>query len=101
MTVDWDDPDFEPDVLELIDSRPRDRAIDEAKKDLEIFFKANENSVFYQRQIQVIFEDKYFHWITAYSLSELSQEGKIASDVLTLAGTGKITIYRRKGHRYP
>jgi hypothetical protein len=100
MTVDWDDPDFEPDVLELIDSRPRDRAIDEAKKDLEIFFKANENSVFYQRQIQVIFEDKYFHWITAYSLSELSQEGKIASDVLTLAGTGKITIYRRKGHRY-
>jgi hypothetical protein len=101
MTADdWDDGDFDPDVADAEEVRPRDRVVDEAKRELGAFFEINGKSVFYQRQVQVIFEDKYFHWITAHALSELATEGRIASDALPLPGTGTITIYRAKAHRY-
>src|SRR5579863_3896915 len=99
MTHDYsDDRDFDPDLVEAEEVRPRDRVVDESKEELEEFFKTNSKSVFYQRQVQVIFEGKYFHWITAHALSELAAEGRIASEVLPLLGTGTITIYHARGH---
>jgi hypothetical protein len=95
-----DEPDYDPDVLESEEVRPRDRVVDEAKDELEGFFATNSRSVYYQRQVQVIFEDKYFHWITAHALLELAEEGRIASESLLLPGTGTITMYRAVGHRY-
>jgi len=67
---------------------------------LRTFFDTESNEVFYQRQLQVIFEKSYFHWITARAVSELAAEGHIASDVEPLPPTGTITLYRAKSHRY-
>jgi hypothetical protein len=80
--------------------RERDAVVDEAKKTLIDFFSERTTAVFYQRQLQVIFEGKYFHWITAYALSELVAEGYIAAEALALPNTGSITVYRAKTHRY-
>jgi hypothetical protein len=96
----WDEPEFDPDLEEPEEPRPRDGVVDEAKRELARFFGERSESVFYQRQIQVIFEDKYFHWITSHALLELAAEGRIASENLPLPGTGSITIYRAKRHRY-
>jgi hypothetical protein len=72
------DPDFDPDSYaepeEVVVER-RDPVVDLAKEDLRNLFAKEPESVFYQRQLQVIFEKKYFHWITSHSLSELAREG--------------------------
>jgi hypothetical protein len=57
----WDEPEIDPELEEPEETRPRDRVVDEAKKELKKFFEEHRQSVFYQRQIQVIFENKYFH----------------------------------------
>jgi hypothetical protein len=99
------DPDFEPEEPEIIFEQQRDSFVDEAKAELIQFFSQEPESVFYQRQLQVIFEDKYFHWITVRALSELVQEGKIATEALPLlpgseTTSGFIMFYRSNAHRY-
>ncbi|HVS89159.1 MAG TPA: hypothetical protein VHF01_13190 [Candidatus Acidoferrum sp.] len=97
---DWDEPDFDPESWEEPELPQRDSAIDDAKAVLEGFFARENLRVFYQRQLQIIFEGEFFHWITARALSELVGEGKIASDTLPLPPTGRITLYRATTHRY-
>ena len=101
------DPDFDLDSFveseEVVPER-RDPVVDQAKDDLRSLFAGEPESVFYQRQLQVIFEKKYFHWITSHALSELAQAGSISAQALPLPGTGTstgtITIYRPNGYRY-
>ncbi len=69
--MDFDgDYDYEPDPEEL----PRDTKIDEAKEELRSFFSDRSKEVFYERQLQVIFEKQFFHWITVDALRELVAE---------------------------
>lgn len=98
----WDEPEWSPAYQEPEEGAayPRDPVVDEAKDELRRFFDAEANELFYQRQLQVIFEARYFHWITARALSELRDQGHIASDVEPLPPTGTITFYRNKNHRY-
>ncbi|MGO9641533.1 MAG: hypothetical protein ACLP1Y_09550 [Candidatus Acidiferrales bacterium] len=101
------EPDFDPDSYaereEIVVER-RDPVVDLAKEDLRNLFAEEPESVFYQRQLQVIYEKKYFHWITAHSLSELAREGSLTAEVLPLPGigtaAGTITIYRANAYRY-
>jgi hypothetical protein len=97
------DLDFDPESpgdLEETGAQPRDSYVDLAKSDLGKLFEQESESVFYQRQLQVMFEKKYFHWITVRALSELLQEGSLAAEVLPLPGTGSITFYRSITYRY-
>jgi hypothetical protein len=98
------EPDLDPRELEQADEPEHDTYVDQAKEELVAFFDQRAQSVFYQRQLAVIFEGKYFHWITARALSELVQEGLISSETeLLKAGvtpSGFITIYRANGYRY-
>lgn len=97
------DPDFDPENprdLEEIIAQPRDSFVDQAKSDLKTLFEQESESVFYQRQLQVMFEKQYFHWITVRALSELVQERSLAVEVLPLPGTGTITFYRATSYRY-
>jgi len=101
------DPDFDPEgfteAVEIVVPQ-RDAVVDLAREDLIQLFAKEPESVFYQRQLQIIFEKKYFHWITAHALSELAQEGRVAAEVLPLPGTGTakgtITVYRANAYRY-
>lgn len=88
--------DFEPPEPEL---RPRDSKVDEAKEFLSRFFDENQKTVFYEHQIEVMHEKRFFHWITGKALHELDAEEKIASELVPLAGEVQIRFYRRKSHR--
>src|SRR5215467_1190529 len=75
----FDEPDFDPEAIREPESElARDSFVDLAKSDLITLFGEESESVFYQRQLQVMFEGKYFHWITVRALSELVQEGVLA-----------------------
>lgn len=54
------EPDF-PNELEDIVAQPRDSFVDQAKTELKRLFAQESESVFYQRQLQVMFEGKFFH----------------------------------------
>lgn len=100
MTADWDEPELDPPFDDEVAVPRRDVVVDLAKKSLVEFFDSERERVFYQRQIQIMFEAKFFHWITAHALLELAQEGRIVSETLPLRSTGTITVYHAIGHRY-
>jgi hypothetical protein len=86
---------------EEAEDRPRDGYVDLAKASLKAFFSDNPESVFYQRQLQVMLEGKYFHWITVRALVELVQEGIIAEERLAVPNIGgEIVLYRLSSYRY-
>jgi hypothetical protein len=102
---DFDEPDFDPEIPSHALEEPRDPYVDRAKAELRAFFRDKPKAVFYQRQLQVIFEEKYFHWITVRALKELVEEKAIAASVLPLlggskTGTGSIMLYRATTYRY-
>jgi hypothetical protein len=85
-----------------VEAWPRDTKVDDAKKELLGFFEANPRTVFYEHQLEVIFERRFYHWITGKALHELAADakrGRIASDLLTLSGAVPIRFYRHKSHR--
>jgi hypothetical protein len=92
----WDDPEIDAEVAEY----RRDEKIDEAEVQILDFFRANRGNVFYERQLTVIFERYYFHWITVKALLELSSGGSIKSETLELSSGVPIRFFWTKGNRY-
>lgn len=91
-----DDPEIDVEVVEYA----RDDKIDDAETDILDFFHANQGKVFYERQLTVIFERSYFHWITVKALLELSSGGSINSETLELVPGVPIRFFWAKGNRY-
>jgi hypothetical protein len=81
-----------------------DRAADPqlalAKADVRAFFEANAAQVFYSRQVEVRFEDKYFHWITNRAIREMLLDGEIKGDTFQLRSGGDIHLLWNKSFRY-
>ena len=106
----FDEPDFVSDYNQqetgdASEQPRRDKYIDRAKEQLLIFFEANSESLFYQRQLLVMFEDDFFHWITTRALTELVSEQKLSSETEllpqgTATPSGFITLYRANSYRY-
>jgi hypothetical protein len=81
--------------------RPRDSKIDEAKEVLmRDLFGVQPERVFYGRQIEVMFERVFFHWITSAALSELIDEGKILSQKLDIRAGLEARFYWSRQVRY-
>jgi hypothetical protein len=95
----WDEPDWEPD-LEPEETHPRDPVVDRAKEELRGFFEAERSGVFYKQQLEVIFEDRYFHWVSSRAISELAAEGHVVAEEETLPGSLPIVFYHLPSHRY-
>jgi hypothetical protein len=91
-----DDPENDAEVIEYA----RDEKIDEARTSILDFFSLNPGQVFYERQVTVIFERSYFHWITVKALLELSAGGSINSEILELVPGVPIRFFWAKGNRY-
>ncbi len=76
----WDDDYYYYGDKEEDDEEPshsRDLKIDEVKAELLASLFANDpNGVFYQRQVEVRYERRFFHWITGKALNELAEEGR-------------------------
>jgi hypothetical protein len=94
----WDD--YKPDFDDLEEERPRDAMVDTAKEALREFFERERKEVFYKRQLQVIFEDKFFHWITDRALTELAAESHVAEETVEVPVIKHITFYRATTHRF-
>jgi hypothetical protein len=93
--VSWDDEDF---GLTRETERPRDPKIDGAKKLVLDFLTKNEG-VFYIKQLQVLLEGDYYHWIVGRAVGELLEERAIGSQEESLK-TGKAVFLFRRGLRY-
>ncbi|MGH9842515.1 MAG: hypothetical protein ACREEM_27555 [Blastocatellia bacterium] len=89
----------DPDVGEK-GRRPTDPKEIAARDVLRQFFEQNREQVFYSRQIEVRFEDAYFHWITNRAIRDLEGEGQIRSETRRLSFGGAIKLYWHKGYRF-
>lgn len=81
--------------------RAPDRKVDEAKKALlERFFPSHGTNVYYGRQLEVLLEREFFHWITKRALNELAKEANI--NFIEEARTHqRVHFYWPLRHRYP
>jgi len=97
------DPHYEhynEDVAEPV-PRLRDAAIDTAKSTIiESIFNATSEEVFYQRQIEILLEDHFFHWITTKALKELAQERRLETELVELSNNNKVRFYWLRKNRY-
>ncbi|MGH7798707.1 MAG: hypothetical protein ACREQ2_27900 [Candidatus Binatia bacterium] len=92
---DYDDyTNFEPEEL------PEDAKEGEAREEIEKFFEENQNKVFFSRQIEVRYEDKYFHWVTNRALRGLREAGVLKSEERKLATGGSIILIWHRSFRY-
>jgi hypothetical protein len=91
-----DDPESDSEVIEY----KRDDKIDDARTSILDFFTQNPEDVFYERQLTVIFEKTYFHWITVKALLELAAGGSINSQLLELVPGVPIRFFWARSNRY-
>jgi hypothetical protein len=91
-----DNPELEADLV----GYQRDEKIDQARDALQQFFRDNAQEVFYERQLTILFEDRFFHWITVKALHELARDGVIQTDILELSTGVHIRFFRSPTNRY-
>ena len=90
----------EPIDIPYPEPRARDPKTDEAKARLVTLFEENPERVFFGRQIEVLLEKEFFHWITARALAELIAEGRIKSEKVALPTGIEVKFCTAKGNRY-
>lgn len=71
-----------------------------ARARLLAFFEDNPQSVFYSRQLEVLFEREYFHWVTNRAVRELVREGRICSESRTLDLGSEIKLLWHRKNRF-
>ena len=99
MTTDHHDEEYEP-TTEGSHYRPRDKKTDQAKEALLDELFPNGDEVYYAQQIEIFFEERFFHWITHRALYDLVDEGKIRCVYRKLSAHLTINFYSSNGNRY-
>lgn len=77
-----------------------DEAQEEATVAIRKFFEENKQRVFSSRQLDVTFEDKYFHWITHRVVNVLKEEGTIQVEPRKLAHGAPVNMVWHRKNRY-
>lgn len=67
---------------------------------LERFFDERRESVFFSRQLEVIHESDWFHWITNRALRDLIAADVIRSEVRELRTGGTVNLMWHRSYRY-
>lgn len=67
---------------------------------LREFFDIDRERVFFSRQIEVIHEGEFFHWITNRAIRALEQEGLIRSEWRRLSTGTPIKLIWHRGYRF-
>lgn len=94
--------------------RPKKYPDEEIKEDIRSFFldpdhwvykygtpsECGPDSPYYKRQIEVLFEDKYFHWVTHRIVDELLKEGFLKEIRVPLKTGSEAIFVIRHGVRY-
>lgn len=82
------------------EERPPDPHEEEAIDALRTFFAERRDRVFYSRQIEVLHEDRWFHWVTNRALRTLIALGAIHSEEQDLRFGGTVTLMWHPSLRY-
>jgi hypothetical protein len=94
--VEW----FEGSAEEHPEHRPADPVEEQAVNVLRVYFEANRDRVFSFRQIEIEFEQRYFHWITQRALKVLAEERVVTIEQRTLSYGAPINLVWHKSNRY-
>jgi hypothetical protein len=78
----------------------RDSEEERARARLLAHFEDNPKSVFYSRQLEVIFEREYFHWVTNRALRRLVDEGRIHTEWRQLSTGSAIKLLWHRNYRF-
>jgi hypothetical protein len=87
----WDEQDYGRAQGE---ERPRDAKIDAAKK-LVLEFLSNHTGVFYIKQLQVLLEGNFYHWIVGRAVGELIDEDAVGSQKVPLKNGKAVFLFKR------
>jgi hypothetical protein len=71
-----------------------------ARAELLDFFRERSEEVFFSRQLEVLFEDRYFHWITNRALRNLIADGHLKSEWRNLQSGNGVRLLWDKSFRY-
>src|SRR3990170_103461 len=85
---------------EEADEEVEDEYVEEAKPALLKFFDDNGDRVFHLKQLQVLFEKKFFHWVTARALYALHDDGLVGTEIAESERGTRVRLYFHRGHRY-
>jgi hypothetical protein len=80
--------------------RIADTEEDKARARLIAHFEDNPQSVFYSRQLEVLFEQEYFHWITNRALRRLVEEGRVHMEERQLSTGSTIKLVWHRSYRF-
>jgi hypothetical protein len=92
-----DDDEFEWEELPV---RPGDPKTDEAKAAIMEHVAAYPRRVFYSRQLEVLLEGRFFHWITNRAVRELVAEGALRAEERALGPQTFVRFLVRPDARY-
>ena len=98
----WDDPEYyEPELDENHCPGPEDDpSVQELQPQLLALFDADPEQVFYESQLAVRFEDRYFHWVTTRALKDLRENGRVGSELQELSPKTPLRFYFHRRNRY-
>ncbi len=82
------------------EKKPIDPKEADARTVLKGFFERNRHRVFYSRQVEVLHEDRFFHWITNRAIRGLMEEGTIRGETRKLGDSGRINLVWHRGYRF-
>ncbi len=85
---------------DILVERPPDPAEEEAEGILADFFEKNSEAVFFSRQLEVRFEDLYFHWVTNRAIRSLVEQKVILTETRRLSTGGDIKLLWHRKFRY-
>jgi hypothetical protein len=71
-----------------------------ARARLLAHFEDHPEAVFYSRQLEVLFEGEYFHWVTNRALRRLVEEGRIVSEARRLDLGSEIKLLWNRRYRF-
>jgi len=81
------------------DNRPPDPMQHQARARVEKFIDEHPEQVFFSRQIEILHEGDFFHWVTNRAIRDL-EGGKILSEWRQLKTGGSIKLLWHKSFRY-
>ncbi len=92
--------EFEEQEFTEKETRPPDPVQHLAEAELRLFFEAHSERVFSSRQIELIHEGKYFHWITNRAIRSLEDQQFLASEAAGLKFGGRVKLIWKRSYRF-
>lgn len=87
-------------MLEKEEERRTDPRQEEAVTALQLLFEKSPERVFFSRQLEVLHEGTWFHWVTNRAVRDLVDRGIVNSAVVQLKTGGSVHLLWHRSYRY-